>query len=411
MLQAVVEYASLGRALPALLTHIAHRSPAIRAKVAVCLHALIHCKGEELAGAKDFDGMKAALPKLLQDSAPEARAYSRETVRLLVQRGVSTKADLESHISTDLLEKVLREHTGQVYTRTVCSRTIAAPGSADYALTSSSPMRVNGRRTGRSVSSARSSAGSSSGVGGGGIPFSPSTDRSLDSAGGGWSGAESGLDTPSKPERAQRVSRARQDITPSRAILNNHNKTQYDDSVADSHDDHHSSGRLRASSEHLSAQLDAHLSSPFPARASTSVQRKAAASGQSYTSSSSMSTTGASSTAASLATAAAAKRTIEQDPELCNLQEILVSTTVSSWTARKDALDRVTELVTKNYDVLRDASKLSACVDCLLARLEDGSVKVIITQHYTAFSVNLYGEYMNSLHCFYFTYLYHCIPY
>jgi hypothetical protein len=88
-------------------------------------------------------------------------------------------------------------------------------------------------------------------------------------------------------------------------------------------------------------------------------------------------TTGSSnSAAASTAVSAAAKRAIEQDPELSSLQEILASTAASSWAARKDAVERVTNIVIKSYDVLRDANKLSACVDCLLSRLEDGNVKV-----------------------------------
>jgi hypothetical protein len=141
--------------------------------------------------------------------------------------------------------------------------------------------------------------------------------------------------------------------------------------MSDTEADQHNLGRLRASSEQLSAQLDAHLSSPHPnkeLKGSGSMGSKGTSTGA---------TTGSStSAAASTAVAAAAKRAIEQDPELSNLQEILASTTVSSWSARKDAVERVTSLLIKSYDVLRDANKLSACVDCLLARLEDGNVKV-----------------------------------
>lgn len=391
-LQAMIENVSCTRALTGLLQHVTHRSATTRSKVAICLHALVHAKGAELPSCKEFESFKSLLPKLLQDAAPETRSYSRETVRVLVDRQIVSRAEFEVHVPGDLLDKILRESCPMVLFHTVCSRNIAtAPGSADYASSSArSPLHSATKRSGRvnpsSASSSRAGA------------FTPIRDYQDSSAcaEGDWSAAESRYgttqETPTR-ERQTRVSKHRSTPTSKMPALE-----------LDLFD--HDMTHLRASQEQLSAHLDAHLVSPArsPAHAHTNARANAlyashksspthrvrsySSSGEAASTGGSKSNTGTATSSsgasgASLAVAAAAKRAMEHDPELgSSLQEALSASTSSSWTARKDAVDRITELILKHYDVLRDANKLSTCVDCLLARLEDGSVKVLRTCPY-----------------------------
>jgi len=379
VLQTMIDYITCSRTLSGLLLHVTHRSPAVRAKIAICFHALIHSRGEELSICKDFEAFKAALPKLLQDSAPESRAYSREVVRLLVHRGIASRPELETHISVDLLDKILSDSSSIVLSNTVSGRSTTAPGSADYGM--ASPMRSVGKRVGRNSTPSRGYNSNNSNNSNNIPPISPAGDRG-GSGGGFWQGeyvngcASASMETPTKKDRGPRMSQACLHATPSRG---NNLPPALSDVSSDV--EHHAPQRLRVSAEHLSAQLDAQIASPAPSpsnrrskagvSASASLGSKCGSTGSSGTG-----TGGSGGNCASLAVASAAKRAMEQDPELSNLQSILADTTVSSWTARKDAVDRVTELVIKHYDILRDANKLSGCVDCLLNRLEDGSVKV-----------------------------------
>jgi hypothetical protein len=49
----------------------------------------------------------------------------------------------------------------------------------------------------------------------------------------------------------------------------------------------------------------------------------------------------------------------------------------SNWAARSDAVGKITLCVLTHPDVLRDAGRMESCVDRILERLEDGSIKVV----------------------------------
>jgi hypothetical protein len=80
----------------------------------------------------------------------------------------------------------------------------------------------------------------------------------------------------------------------------------------------------------------------------------------------------------SRAKVAAAKRSMDSVPELQNLVQMLQDTTVSNWMDRRNALTELTNVVINYTGVLRDCGKLDGCMDRILERLEDGSVKVQI---------------------------------
>lgn len=368
VLQTTIEQTSLARSLGAVLLHVTHRSAVLRSKVAMCLYAMVIAKGDELPLCKEFDSFKSCLPKLLHDAAPDTRAYSRETVRLLLQRQLASRGELETPVGADLLDKILREASiAHALSPTVNGRVIAAPRTAGSDYGSFSPARPakNGRHT-----PARDSAAAG--------PFTPTRERAHSD----WSATEDGgTPTPSK-NRAQRATQLRLQNPPNRIKANMHRQDQLEN------DDQHDFQHLAQSAEQLSAQLDTQLASPArptPLSARGPAPTHSRPSKVTANTADGPPTKGGgggiaakspSASQAASALAAAAKRAIDRDPELSCLQEVLASTAVSSWTERKTALNRVTEMIIHHYDVLKDANKLGACVDSLLARLEDGSVKV-----------------------------------
>ena len=77
--------------------------------------------------------------------------------------------------------------------------------------------------------------------------------------------------------------------------------------------------------------------------------------------------------------ATAAKRMLESDPELMHWQDVLLACGNSkNWIEKKDALTNLTHILIKHYSILRDVGKLETCLDGILDRLNDGSVKVSI---------------------------------
>ena len=77
------------------------------------------------------------------------------------------------------------------------------------------------------------------------------------------------------------------------------------------------------------------------------------------------------------AKAAAAKRSLDNTPELQALPHTLETLQQSQqWSERRNALQHLTDMVINHSSVLRHAGKLDGVMDRILERLEDGSVKV-----------------------------------
>lgn len=371
VLQTIIEQSSLVRSLGGILLHVTHRSAVLRSKVAMCLYAIVIAKGEELPHCKEFEPFKNCLPKLLQDAASETRAYSRETVRLLLQRHITTRGELEIPIGADLLDKILRESSiAHSLSPTVRGTTAPRTATADHTIGANSPARHS--RTGRATPLRDSPVSG---------PFTPTRERTNTNTD--WSRSEDGnssTPTPGK-NRAQRSTQLHIQ-NPSNRIRIRMQQHDAEELAEPSLQPRDYAQHLALSAEHLSAQLDSQLSSPTRPGKSGGIavggkgpSSAAAAVGHTQSSSHSHSHSGHS---AGSALAAAAKRTIEQDPELSCLQQILTDAASSSWADRKTALSRVTDLLIQHYDVLKDANKLGLCVDALLARLDDGSSKVLL---------------------------------
>lgn len=374
VLQTIIEQSSLARSLGSILLHVTHRSAVLRAKVAMCLYALVIAKGDELPHCKEFESFKNSLSKLLQDAAPDTRAYSRETVRLLLQRYIATRGELETAVGADLLDKILRENsTAHVLSPTVRGSTVLrSVSTADHGISGSSPARPS--RTGRNTPHRDSPVTG---------PFTPTRERTNTD----WTKSEdSGNSTPTPGKnRAQRSTQLHLQNPSNRIRSGMHRRDAEEHHLEEQRLqqlqlDHHHAQHLALSAEHLSAQIDSQLSSPVrPGKtggiAAGAKGPSAPITGQAHSSSHAHSHHSQSYSAGS-ALAAAAKRTMEHDPELSCWQQILTDSASSSWTDRKTAISRITDMLVQHYDVLKDANKLGPCVDALLARLDDGSAKV-----------------------------------
>jgi len=380
VLQTIIEQSSLARSLGSMLLHVTHRSAVLRAKVAMCLYATVIAKGDELPHCKEYEAFKTSLPKLLQDAARETRAYSRETVRLLLQRHIATRSEMEIAVGADLLDKIMRESSiASTLSPTVRgSSALRTVSTADHTLSASSPART--ARSGRATPHRDSPV-----VG----PFTPTRERANTD----WSKSEdSGNSTPTPGKnRAQRSTQLHLQ-NPSNRIRSGMHRRDAEEQLQEQQQQQEYAQHLALSAEQLSAQIDSQLSSPVRPQKNGGIA--VGAKGPSHTHQSHSHSQGHS---AGSALAAAAKRTIEQDPELSCLQQILTDSASSSWTDRKAALIRITDLLIQHYDVLKDANKLGLCVDALLARLDDGSAKVFVVFVY---DIKIWrGIFVDFFHC------------
>jgi hypothetical protein len=73
------------------------------------------------------------------------------------------------------------------------------------------------------------------------------------------------------------------------------------------------------------------------------------------------------------------RRIMQSTDCLITLPDTLRLTTSKAWNERQTSLSTLTEIVGEYGEVLRDANKLETCVDAILCRLEDSSVKVCMS--------------------------------
>ena len=299
-IQGVIEHSTAQRSLLGLLSGTDNRNPTLRGKVARYLHSLVLARASELKGARELEGLKIKLGKMIGDHTPEARASARDIARIMIEAGLVSRADLELHVAPDQLAKALNP--------------------ANNMVSSSSPQR------GLSASPKRTPANRRRVVSDSGVGSSIESDGGEFAGGGG--GRPSALFIPS-----------------------------YDDD---------GTGLSAGGEEHAG---------PF-AGMSRSKLRSSSESTAGGGGGKALSSSGSGTAAPSRAKVAAAKRVMESNEELLALPTLMTASGNPNWIERREALSAITDLVTKYATVLRDASKLDACVERLLERLDDGSVKV-----------------------------------
>lgn len=344
---------SPSRSLAGLLTAAEHRAPTVRGKVASVLYLLWHQKLKELrgtcmSGGKEQEILKFRVGKLVCDQSPEARAASRNLVRFLVKEGVVNKGEWETVISADQLPKILSQKltppvaigTGSSNRASkpllFCSAPPSQEISIDVTQDPAFKSRTNGLHKNRHSSS--------------GLARSPPT----------WTSPY-----VTEPQVGFPVSADPDD----RELPKEKYKGKGDKGVSFAATDN--------DSDSCSYTLQSRKSISQYTNGGSGLSKTST----SYSSDGSIGGINSGSTKASrrkeLSTATAAKRSME-GPELQVLPELIQTARSSThWTERQETLKSITELVIVHWKVMLEALRLDLCVDCLLERLEDGSVKVV----------------------------------
>ena len=300
----MIDHVSATRSLAGLLVGTENRNPNLRGRVAGFLHSLVLQRAGELCGARELESLKIRLGKLISDHTPEARASGRDIVRILVQQGIATRAELELHIPADQLQKAL-------------SLAVSPPRNYTNSPKRTTSMQVR-RREHEGSDSAISSGDEMGGIG-------------------------------SQKQRPSAL---------------------YIPSYGDEGDGYYDDG-LKASFGSAGESLTS--SASMHSKGRTSSESSGGRAGLTPQGTPSKSTA---SPAPSRAKVAAAKRVMESNEDLLHLPAVELALRSANWIERREALTQLTELVIKHTTVLRDASRLDGCVERLLEKLEDGSVKI-----------------------------------
>ena len=192
-LQAMIEHVSVNRSLPALLAHTGHRSAQVRANIALCIYSLASTRTEELGQSRDLDSCRTQISKLVQERTPEARAYARDAVRLMVEKRISTLAEFEAAgMAPDLLAKILRDKhgAGSIMLNSPAAHSVLTPKSSfNLGALSHTPSGLKRAASGRgnsfiAVDSAGLGAGAGASADAGVSPFTPVRKQSAGPRGG-----------------------------------------------------------------------------------------------------------------------------------------------------------------------------------------------------------------------------------
>lgn len=363
------------RSLTGLLTASEHRAPTVRGKVASVLYHLWHKKSKELRvtcflGSKEQEIVKFRIGKLVSDQNPEARSASRNIVRFLLKEGAVSQKEWESVIPCDTLEKILSQRlvlpTPLGTTTTRSSSRMSLPcfasvdPSPDISQESSFKSRTNG--LGRTRHST-----------GGQMKSPPSSSASNTLLRRPTSSFQGDFEQIVRDDKWDKV------------------KCKGDKGVSFATDDDSETGvysiQSRTSSNLNTCTLTSNTGGGGGGGGSGSGV-SISASRASYTNES-----GPTSVSTSISTSTsvvsgkvpkrrdtlglAAKRSMEC-AELIVLPDLLQTVGSSThWTERQESLKNITALVIAHWKVILDAGRLDPCVDCLLERLEDGSLKVV----------------------------------
>lgn len=326
----LIDHSSPARSLNAFVAASDNRNPALRGKVAGFLGFLISQKAEELRTChREMETLRVKLKTLINDNTPEARASSRDIVRIMLETRLSTRAELEMLIPAKTIDKAIRS-APNVH--------LSPKRSASVKKGNTSPKKSRSTFGSVKTTPTRSSIASNS--------------------------AAPSLSDESAPNLNLDLSRF--NITPAHGPL-----------LSDDEDDVESSSGTVDFVSPIKKK-------PVPSASRTTPSRKPAASsnatsppGPSSSLTADMSNIPNGMGTPSRAKATAAKRQIDNNEELQGLPDLLKGGAVSaSWRDRMDAMSTVTDLVCKYMICLRDSSKLEQCMECILSGLDDGSVKV-----------------------------------
>lgn len=333
-LQQMMDGVTASRSLTGLLIATDHRTAVVRGKVASLLYLLWTLKLKELrvycvAGGRDQETIKSRIGKLVSDQTPEARTASRNIVRFLVKERVISKTEWEPHISVDQLGKIL-------------AQALIAPipiglGNTGHLLgTTDIPFQEN------EIAHPRES------------PIRNKNNGHVKNRNNESRNAISSMDIDSNANANANASfnKTRVGRGTDRAIGVNYN-VENDDNPSNFTANTKKAINIYANNSYSKPQNN--IDNGFQYQ-SIERSKKTKKINQNVSSST--------------------KRALE-GPELQGLPDFIqTGNSSSSWTDRQDALKAITGLLETYWEILLEAGKLDGCVDCLLERLEDGSVKV-----------------------------------
>ena len=329
-LQQMMDGVTPSRSLAGLLTAVDHKTASVRGKVASLLYLLFCQKLKELriscaAGGKELDCLKAKICKLVTDQTPEARTASRNIIRYLVKEGIVSKWEWAQHITADQLDKILAQ---------ALSPPIAMSSGNQDANSSTHESPSNRRNSNytmpkqRLLAQGRSSLNSSASL----LPIQAKEILSRNAA---------------LSEDVRRVDAAEgfvSEIDVDGSAFTANNKRVMN--LHASNSSGNGSGSIK-----LPANNSLSSSGQFSSNHNSLRRRDS--------------------------NAVVAKRTME-GPDLVGLPDLTHTiTTSSSSIERQDAIKSLSSIIITHWQVMLDAGKLGVYLDCLLERLEDGSVKVV----------------------------------
>jgi hypothetical protein len=104
----MIEHVSVHRSHAALMSGVDNKNPAIRGQAVKLLLHLYQARGLEVKGTPEIDLMLDKLPKLLRDTSPEARKFSRALVRELIEAEIVPRRRLVDLLGEELVNSSLR---------------------------------------------------------------------------------------------------------------------------------------------------------------------------------------------------------------------------------------------------------------------------------------------------------------
>lgn len=321
----MIDNVSAARSLGALVAASESRNALVRGRCGCMLFNLIARRGAEVVHTREMENLRVRLPKLLSDQTPEARAYARRIVFTLVNEGHLSRSDLEQTISTDQIEKSMKEDKDISLIGSGVGGMMSSPKVA------SSPSRraISGR-----VASGRNASRKS-----------PKVSKSLNF----------------DPDDPQDTPSTMRDVTTTNLSV---------DIVSELP----SGGRLPTDFANLRISTGTGSTGgagglASPAKRTPSSTHSAAGSVGSVDSRPSPSPGKIRSSA---------KRQMEAEPGLLQLGDWMSMLNTNNWLDRVDALTSITDAVLNFTDILKNCGKLNSCMDAIIERLQDGSVKCVL---------------------------------
>jgi hypothetical protein len=107
-LSLMIQHVSVHRSHAALMSGFDNKNPVIRGQAVKLLLQLYQVRGAEVIGTPEIDLLLNKLPKMLKDTSPESRRFSRVLVKELIEADLLSKKKLVDLLGEELVNSSLR---------------------------------------------------------------------------------------------------------------------------------------------------------------------------------------------------------------------------------------------------------------------------------------------------------------